>query len=187
MPTRPTNQSPANESRKHFFPSEGRLSGLKSDLASVEKSISQEQAELERLRKSPPPLDDIRQLLANVVSSRAAKGRALLAESLRFLQTHPLEVAGDHRNIEPRVSILTATRPDQAANPQSVEVAVCALLEHEILAGVQRFLDQVDWPESGPPIADRQKLIAEAERRLAKASEAREELRRSAASAGVLI
>ncbi|KFB74351.1 MAG: hypothetical protein AW09_000358 [Candidatus Accumulibacter phosphatis] len=163
------------------------ISGLKSDLSTVEKSIAAEQAELDRLRKAPVPLEDIRQVLATVVASRAAKGRTLLAANLLYLQNHPQEIAGDQRNLEPRVSILTACRPDQAATPQSVEVAVCALLEHEILAGVQRFLDQVDWPESGPPIADRPKLIAEAERRLSKATEAREELRRSAASAGVLL
>ena len=91
------------------------ISGLKSDLATVEKSISDEQAELERLRKAPVPLDDIRTLLASVVASRATKGRALLGESLRYLQTHPQEVAGDLRHVEPRVSILTACRPDQAA------------------------------------------------------------------------
>ncbi|WP_288129978.1 hypothetical protein [Accumulibacter sp.] len=163
------------------------ISGLKLDLATVEKSIADEQAALDRLRKAPVPLDDIRKLLSSVVASRATKGRALLAESLRYLQNHPQEVAGDLRHVEPRVSILTACRPDQAATPQSVEVAVCALLEHEILAGVQHFLDQVEWPESGPPIADRPKLIAEAERRLSKATEAREELRRSAAAAGVLL
>lgn len=163
------------------------ISGLKADLATVEKSISAEQAELERLRTSPPPLADVQQLLADVVTERAAKGRALLAQSIGFLQRHPLKVAVDRSGIDQRVAILTAHKPDQAPSVQSLELALCALLEGSVQAGLAKIIATIEWPEAGPPLADRQKLIEAAERRLAKATEAREELRRSAAAAGVLI
>ena len=164
------------------------IGSLKGDLSSIEKSIVKEQAEIERLQGSPPPRDDIKQLLVEVLAGRAAKGREILTQSLRYAQTHPMQLAGDRRDIEPRMSILTANRPDHQVSVQSLELALAGLLESQLQEAIEKFIDSVPWPqEAGPPIADRGRLIADAEKRLAKAVGERDELRRAAAQSGVLI
>lgn len=162
-----------------------QVADLKNTVADLDAKITDTNAEITRLRTAPPSRDDVKVAVDLAIGARALQGHKLISAGLRPLANKPMRLA-DPDGVG-QIAILGASSPGAEPTAFTLESCITALLGDQIKAAVNKLVDGLEWPDAGPPVAERRALIEKAEHRLAQLTAERETMRRQAADAGLLI
>jgi hypothetical protein len=163
-----------------------QLGDVRAQVVRLNDSIKNKREEIDGLRNSPPPIDDIIALLCGdggVVDRNAADYDAALSFTVNRLCRHPLDPMRANG-----IGILTAAPPNMSTSFKSIEAVLLALFRDEVKSALIKRIKAMPWPNGvGPRIADRPALIEKAERELAALEKGMANLREQIAQSGIII
>lgn len=160
-----------------------QLGDLRKQVSRLTDAIAAKEAEIAHLRTSPPPKEDIIDAMSVVFAARAESARMMIEKSLQEWHRRPLALADGAAIAKMRV--INAVEPDRAPTPFTLECGLLAVIGDQLEIGARRLIDDMEWPEAGPPIEQRPAMIASAERELDVLKQQLATLREQAADAGV--
>ncbi|MCL7486648.1 MAG: hypothetical protein M8357_00550 [Desulfobulbaceae bacterium] len=94
-----------------------------------------------------------------------------------------------HKNgMTPRAGNAQLLAPHSAGGINSIlPVAIYGLFQNQLTESLARIIQDMEWPEAGPPLAERKAELEKLNRDLGKVESELEELKNSAKSAGVML
>ncbi|MBI2278303.1 MAG: hypothetical protein HYU74_13210 [Dechloromonas sp.] len=163
-----------------------QIGDLRGQVNQLTEQIDAKQRELDHLRNSPPPKSDVLEAMQFIFQVRADAAAKHICASFAQWQSRPMSLT-DPERVAGHFHVMNAVSQGSAPTPTTLEHALLALLGQELEKGAARILNRMNWPEAGPPIADRPALIERAEQELIQLNETLETIRKQAATAGLLI
>jgi len=138
----------------------------RAELQKLRDEIERRKQRLEYLEAAPPPREDvIDQLLAEVDRFADKFGDHLVAHARQVFSANPL------RSVRPSLSEADTGWPFLAhrhGNRSTVHIQLLTSVLAPLLKdAIRRAMADAEWPDAGPPLADRQREIARLEREIA--------------------
>jgi len=164
------------------------INDLTGALKKTQLEIESKKQRREQLQTLPPCKADVLEMMMGYIDKRAAVYPERFLEGIKYYMRKPLELSkcDDHGYIAPRV-IDATDNPDDFANVRGAQENMFFLFGDQIKNGLKKAIDAVDWPQSGPPIAERFKEIAELDTAIAELEEKEAEICQQARNAGIHI
>lgn len=178
----------------------GILDGLKaalSGLKDLQGGVKALQAQLEAARReredvqcAPTCRADVKDILGRWIDSCAGRYEERLRASLATMLRKPKHFAD--LNSQPAVSMLAvlAVQPHVGGAPdaRSLDIALMALLGQQLKPAVFKLIDSMEWPAAeGLPLAERERKLAEIDKRIERLEREEAELREIATANRVIL
>lgn len=162
------------------------FTSLKKATATVKTQVNTLREDLERLRRerefletAPLPRSEVKRLLAEWIDQARAKYPKGLAIAIRHVMFSPNDTIGN-RPVQLLTILPNTQTPDRV---QQLSLLWC--FADQIKQGINSAVDAMDWPEAGPPRAERASKLAELNDEIEKLEQQLADFIRDAALAGL--
>lgn len=170
------------------------FSSLKKSVQSVADQVKQLRKRIEDLKRqredietAPAAKSDIKALVEAWVQSKAVQHQKALRAMLDPFVRKPAK-ADDVGHVNQYMTLLGAVSgQNQIADTRSMDAVICGLFGPQILQGLSRSLDALDWPNEGLPMVQRRVALEKLDEEIAALTEEEQALTESARLAGVIV
>lgn len=171
-----------------FFKITSAVADLSGQMAAIRDEKEGLKREREELAAAPGMPDDVICMLTGHVDNQADKYptflRHMVETALVFGHTVPMGAGGC-----PNLGALTAVRESHARAPSAadLESSLMFFMRDQLKQALREAINQMDWPAHAKPLAGRAELLSSLDEKISKLDAAEQDLRRSAAAAGVIL
>lgn len=158
---------------------------LTETIKELEEKILKKRNEIEFLKTSPPPKNDLSDYLCRCIDKGAETYEKSFSRMLPHFQSNPLIMNQDIGHTELlALRIINATEAG-AANPDSIQTAIFALFGPQLKESIRSYIDKLPIEKNGPAVKERPALIAKAENELSKLTKEITDLKESIANLNI--
>lgn len=159
------------------------IAQVREQVVLLETKVQKKRKEIEHYKTAPLQASDVCDLLDDVIDAKAAEYDVALAHAINRINGDPGSSSRTNG-----IQVITAAPPGIMPAISAVEASICALLGEELKSALKKRIHALHQTEnSGPLLKDRPAMIDAAQRELNMLEERLADLRKTAATSGLLV
>jgi hypothetical protein len=165
------------------------LQGVAAHIKQVHKEIETLKREREDIAGAPASRDDVKQMVRQWISQRAAVHQKRLAVTMHNMITNTSDLLSNNGAPE-MMTVAGAYHKIGGVAPggEAVDGAMCAFFGPALADGLCKMVDTMEWPAAeGLSMAERTRKLEGLDARIATLTTEADEMTRSARAAGIVI